>query len=182
MEFGVRLATRADSAAAVAVVKAVFDEFGFTWEAGGYHADLYDLGAGYLAIGNAFFVSEWEGRVVGTAALKLFPPVSGPSGSLTEVGGGLRIAGADCSLDRLYVHPSARRHGIGAALSVAVIEGARDRSRRLMEIWSDKRFADAHRLYGRLGAQTVGERILDDPDQSPEWGLSLELSRRPEEP
>jgi hypothetical protein len=45
-----------------------------------------------------------------------------------------------------------------------------------MEMWSDKRFEDAHRLYQKLGAEVVGERICHDPDQSPEWGLLLPVS------
>jgi hypothetical protein len=45
-----------------------------------------------------------------------------------------------------------------------------------LKIWSDKRFADAHRLYERHGARVVGERVHDDPDQSHEWGLVLDLT------
>jgi hypothetical protein len=44
-----------------------------------------------------------------------------------------------------------------------------------MELWSDKRFEDAHRLYQKLGARVVGERICHDPDQSPEWGLAIDF-------
>jgi hypothetical protein len=44
-----------------------------------------------------------------------------------------------------------------------------------MEIWSDKRFAEAHALYRSLGAKLVGERICHDPEQSPEWGFLLDL-------
>ena len=88
----------------------------------------------------------------------------------------LRLAQADCSLERLYVRPEHRRSGIGRALFQTAIEEARSKSASLMEIWSDKRFQDAHRLYDRMGAVTVGERICDDPDHSPEWGLILELA------
>jgi hypothetical protein len=44
-----------------------------------------------------------------------------------------------------------------------------------MELWSDKRFGPAHRLYGQFGAEVVGDRICDDPDKSPEWGLRIDL-------
>ena len=43
----VRRATAADSAAAAAVVRAVFAEHDFTWDAGGYHADLEDVEASF---------------------------------------------------------------------------------------------------------------------------------------
>jgi GNAT superfamily N-acetyltransferase len=176
MGFRVRPATGGDSAAVVEVVRAVYDEFGFTWEAEGYHADLYDLKSHYLSAGHAFFVSESdEGKVVGSAALKIFAPIAGGLGEPSELNGKRRIGGCDCSLDRLYVLPDMRRSGIGSALFEAVLEEARSRKRRAMEIWSDKRFVDAHRLYGRMGAKSITDRILDDPDQSPEWGLLLIL-------
>jgi hypothetical protein len=44
-----------------------------------------------------------------------------------------------------------------------------------MEIWSDKKLLDGHRLYEKVGAVLVGERLCHDPDQSPEWGLVLDL-------
>lgn len=143
-----RRAVAADSAAARAVVKAVFDEYGFTWEEHGYHADLQDVEASYAA----FFVVESDGRVVGTAGL-------------TEAG----------SLERLYVLPEARGSGAGSRLLGAVADEARRRGQTQLEIWSDKRFVDAHRLYERHGARVVGERVGDDPDASHEWGLLLEL-------
>ncbi|MGH3071562.1 MAG: GNAT family N-acetyltransferase [Gaiellaceae bacterium] len=146
----VRRARRADSRAAAAVVRAVYDEYGFTWDDAGYHADLRDVEAAYAA----FFVAELEGEIVGTAAL-------------SEQG----------SLERLYVLPAARGTGAGSALLAAVADEARRRGHRRLEIWSDKRFEGAHRLYQRHGARIVGERIHDDPDSSHEWGLVLELER-----
>jgi GNAT superfamily N-acetyltransferase len=144
----IRLALAADSAAAATVVRAVYDEYGFTWDEDGYHADLLDVEASYAA----FFVAERDGEIVGTAAL-------------TEHG----------SLERLYVLASARGDGTGSALLTAVTEEARRRGHRQLEIWSDKRFEDAHRLYRREGARVIGERVHDDPDSSHEWGLVLDL-------
>jgi putative acetyltransferase len=144
----VRPARTADSAAAAAVVRAVFDEYGFTWDEAGYHADLRDVEAAYAA----FFVAELGGRVVGTAGL-------------SEHG----------SLERLYVLPEARGAGVGAELLGVVVAEARRRGHARLEIWSDKRFEDAHRLYERAGARVVGERVHDDPDESHEWGLLLDL-------
>jgi putative acetyltransferase len=151
----VRRAVASDSPAAAAVVRAVYDEYGFTWDEEGYHADLRDVEASYAA----FFVAERDGRIVGTAGL---------------TGHG--------SLERLYVLPQARGSGAGAALFTAVAAEARRRRHSQLEIWSDKRFADAHRLYERLGARVVGERVHDDPDSSHEWGLVLDLTdTRPEQ-
>ena len=145
----VRRAVAGDSAAAAAVVRKVFDEYGFTWDEAGYHADLRDVEASYTA----FFVAEREGRIVGTAGLS---------------GRG--------SLERLYVLEEARGSGAGSALFAAVAAEARSRGHEQLEIWSDKRFTDAHRLYERQGARVVGERVHDDPDESHEWGLVLDLT------
>lgn len=149
----VRRAVAADSAAAAAVVRAVYAEYGFTWDEAGYHSDLRDVEAAYAA----FFVAEADGRIVGTAGL-------------TERG----------SLERLYVLADERGSGAGSALLAAVADEARRRGHDEIEIWSDKRFVDAHRLYERHGARVVAERVHDDPDESHEWGLLLDLTTRPE--
>lgn len=143
-----RRAVAEDSPAVAAVVRAVYDEFGFTWDEPGYHADLRDVEASYAA----FYVAEVDGRILGTAGLTGFG-----------------------SLERLYVLPEARGKGAGSALLRAVAEEARGRGHRRLDIWTDKRLDDAHRLYERFGAQRSRERLNDDPDKSAEWGYTLGL-------
>jgi len=177
LSFTIRPALQSDSPEVVRVIKAVYDEYGFTWDAEEYHADLYDLQGHYLDHGHPFFVAELEpGRLAGTAALDIFPTIEGAPSTLTDFNGRVRIAGTDCSMERLYVDPEVRRLGVGRALANQLVESARDKQRNLMEIWSDKRFDKAHALYGSMGAVQVGDRICHDPDQSPEWGLSLRIS------
>ena len=175
MPFRIRPADNRDCDGVVNVIRAVFDEYSFTWEEDGYHLDLYDLEAHYTAKGHTFFVAEDQDRVVGTIALERFPPIGGSPGELITLNGFIRIQGCDCSLERMYVHPDARRQGVGAELVREVVGTATAEERHAMELWSDKRFADAHRLYSRFGAKVVGERICHDPDQSPEWGLMIDL-------
>jgi len=151
----VRRAVAADSPAVAAVVRAVYDEFGFTWDEAGYHADLGDVEAFYAA----FYVAEMDSRIVGAAGL---------------TGHG--------SLERLYVLPEARGSGAGSALLTAVTDEARRQGHDRLEIWSDKRFTAAHRLYERHGARVCGERVHDDPDSSHEWGLLLDLLPRKDAP
>jgi putative acetyltransferase len=174
------MATSADSGAAAAVVEAVFREYGFTWDRDGYNADLYDLQGHYLGRGDPFWVAESmetepKGDIVATCGLALFPVLPGRLGELIQVDGETRIAAADCSLERLYVLPSIRRGGLGSALLEIALAHARGEGKRAMEIWSDKKLTLAHRLYERFGATRVGDRICDDPDESPEWGMVLEL-------
>jgi GNAT superfamily N-acetyltransferase len=163
----IREARDADSPEVVRVIKAVYDEYGFPWYPEGYHADLYALERSYAAEGNLFLVAEIDGRMVGTAALERF--------SRLPEGAPRRVAGADCSVERLYVHPEGRRQGVGSALMERIVAEARARGCGRMEIWTDKRFEDAHRLYGRLGAVAAGERLCDDPEESPEWGMAIDL-------
>lgn len=138
----IRPARSSDSAAAAAVVRAVYAEHGFTWDERGYHGDLGDVGSSYPA----FFVAESGDKIVGTAALS-----------------------STGSLERLYVLPSARGHGLGAELLRAVIIEARRLGHARLEIWTDKVLTDAHRLYERFGFFREGERVNDDPDTSAEW-------------
>jgi putative acetyltransferase len=171
----IRLARETDVDGIVETVQAVYDEYGFTWDPDEYHADLYDVAGHYFGRGHLFWVAILDGRVRGTVALELFDRLPSGEAGVVEHLGTIRVAGADCSLERLYVHPDARRCGLGAALTRQVVEAARERERSLMELWSDKRFEDAHRLYLRFGARIVGERVCDDPDESPEWGLALDV-------
>ncbi|MBV6456964.1 MAG: hypothetical protein HONBIEJF_00069 [Fimbriimonadaceae bacterium] len=175
MQFSIRPASQADSPGVVSVIQAVYEEYGFSWEAEGYNADLYDIEGHYLAKGHRFWVAEdSEGVVQGTTALKTFPTIPGGDGPQNHHGK-VRIAGADCSLERLYVHPAARRVGMGIALFELVVEAARSDGCSRMEIWSDKKLTKAHALYEKYGAVRVAERICDDPDESPEWGMRLDL-------
>lgn len=161
-----------DREGVVGAVKAVYDEYGFQWDPEGYHADLYDVPSHYEH--GAFLVAEVEGTIVGTAALHLFEALPNDAATIC-CDGMLRVGGADCSMERLYVRKEHRRKGIGRALCQACIQAAKQSSRRRMEIWSDKRFHEAHQLYRSLGAVLVGERICHDPEQSPEWGFALGL-------
>jgi putative acetyltransferase len=171
-----RPATAADSAAVAAVVEAVYAEYGFAWEPEGCQADLYDLGAHYLERGHLVWVVTGATGIEGVIGLKLFEPVPGPVGSAVELHGVVRLAGCDAALARLYVHPAARRRGTGTGLLRTALDAGRQRSRRAVEIWSDKRLEEAHRLYRRFGARPVADRLIFDPDPCEEWGLVVDLA------
>lgn len=162
-------------------VREVYEEYGFTWEEDGYHADLYQPDTSYPFPGGFWIALDREGDVCGCCALKVFSetvvgsPLAGEE-LLCVLNGKVRVLGADCELNRLYVRPHARKNGAGSSLTQAVIDAARLQGMSRMEIWSDKLFEDAHRLYVRFGACLVGQRVCDDPDESPEWGFVIDLS------
>ena len=177
MPFQIRPATNADVPGVVDVIHTVYDEYSFTWEPDGYHKDLYDIEGHYDGQDDRFYVAVIDGFIVGTVAIALFDLIAGDVGQIRQLDGFLRVQGCDCALERLYVHPKARRTGVGSGLLKHTFEIARAENRQAMELWSDKKFVDAHRLYGKLGAKVVGERLCHDPDQSPEWGLMIDLTR-----
>ncbi|MEQ1824148.1 MAG: GNAT family N-acetyltransferase [Fimbriimonadaceae bacterium] len=186
----IRPVSETDFRAVVDVVRSVFIEYGFGWEEGDYYADLYDPISHYPAPGG-FWVAVCDGTVVGTVGLEVFSPVPSLPPSLNGVAtmphvtgfpthatlfeGKMRVAGADCSLERLYLNKECRGRGVGHALFQTALEAARTQGCKRMEIWSDKLLVSAHALYGRSGATLVADRRCDDPDESPEWGLCLQL-------
>jgi len=170
----IRLATRADEPSIQHVIRTVYDEYGWPWYPGDYHKDLYDIQAAYFDHGGKFWVAEVDGKVVGTTALEVFDRFPGTEGQ-TIVDGTIRGAGCDCSVERLYLLAECRGTGIGSALWKQTIAGARELGRTRMEIWSDKRLVEAHGMYEKYGAVRIGDRLCHDPEQSPEWGMVLDL-------
>ena len=110
----------------------------------------------------------------GAATMK----ATGPSGAVVVGSAGLRPARkGTVALHALYVAQGARRRGLGAQLVGLVEAEARSRGAFRVELWSDTRFADAHRLYQRLGyVRTPGVRELHDASRSVEYQLVKHLS------
>lgn len=73
-------------------------------------------------------------------------------------------------LKRLYVSAGARGRGLGTRLCGIVEDEARRRGVRAIELWTDTRFKDAHRLYQRLGyVRQPKTRDLHDLSHSTEY-------------
>lgn len=73
-------------------------------------------------------------------------------------------------LHKLYVARRARRRGLGERLVRLVESEALQRGSQIVELWSDTRFDDAHRLYERLGYERVSDtRELHDLSNSVEY-------------
>ena len=135
------------------VVKAVFDEYGFPFDENGYDDDLLHPDAHYDGHTGWFAVAEdAAGRVIGTVGV-------------SDEGGGR------FELHRLYVLAEGRRAGAGSALVAWAVAMAEAHGGRLMELYSDIAFEDAHRLYRRHGFRNHRFRYAPDPWASREWGF-----------
>ncbi|HLG00791.1 MAG TPA: GNAT family N-acetyltransferase [Acidimicrobiia bacterium] len=98
-----------------------------------------------------WWVAVLGGRVLGSVAL-----------SPGEDGGVM--------LRKLYVDPTWRRRGLGTRLVEVVEAEASSRGANRIELWSDTRFEDAHRLYERLGYERQADtRELHDLSRTVEY-------------
>jgi len=98
----------------------------------------------YAGNGGRMWVAELGGAIVGSIALR-----PGPDDT--------------AELKSLYVGAAARRHGLGEVLNSLVEDEAVRRGLKQLELWTDTRFADAHRFYARLGyTRLPGSRELHD--------------------
>jgi putative acetyltransferase len=139
-----------------AVIKSVYDEYALTWDPDDYHRDLYSVQETYIDTGGFFSVLvASDEQVIGTVS------------ALDR--------GETAEIERLYLLNHHRGRGYGRLMTEHFLKWARSKGHGKAIAWSDKRFTDAHEMYKRLGFSVVGDRVLDDPDESPEWGFELSL-------
>lgn len=137
------------------LIDGVYAEYGCKLDAENEERHLLDPGAYFRAEGGEFWVVEDDGLIRATAAVELHTGAS--------------------ELKSLYVHSSLRKQGWGRKLTNLAIEHARRRGVPRMFLWSDTRFADAHRLYRSLGFRECGYRELNDSNNSKEYGFEMSL-------
>ncbi|MEU0672132.1 GNAT family N-acetyltransferase [Streptomyces sp. NPDC006172] len=108
----------------------------------------------------AAWAAEWDGRIVGHAALCL-----GRDGDpATALWQARRPGAATASVSRLFVSPEARGLGVGAALMDRAVEEAR--SRGLQPVLEVVAAHPAAAFYERLGWELLGEvQELWPPDR-----------------
>lgn len=153
------------------VVQDVYREYGWTWEAHGYHRDLYDIEGAYLKPGGMFWALMDCDRVVGCSGVTVHDrerPVHDPQGSAPiERNPTLKTA----ELHRLYLLKTARGHGWGQRLLEKTVTFARYAGCSRMIAWSDFVLKEAHGLYVRNGFVQENWRMCNDPDNSKEHGF-----------
>lgn len=94
---------------------------------------------------------------------------------------GWRPSGPDAvELKTLYVGAPWRRRGHALALVGLVERAARQQRARTVELWTDTRFHEAHRLYARLGySKTAETRDLHDRSNTTEFRFVKTLEPGP---
>jgi GNAT superfamily N-acetyltransferase len=158
---------QADAAELIRLVGAAFREHpGCVLDLEGLDADLRAPATSAAAAGARWWVVDGD-----------------RTGMAATVGAGAPSDGV-VELKRLYVAAAARRRGLGERLVRWVEEHAAGLGADRLELWSDTRFEDAHRLYERLGWTDTGRRRdLHDPSDTTERHfvrdvVPLEPSRR----
>jgi GNAT superfamily N-acetyltransferase len=142
-EYDIRRADRADVPAIVELIAS--DEIGALRDGG----DLTPYERAFSCIDAdpaqlLIVIEDARGAVVGTLQLTFIP--------------GLARRGAlRAQIEAVRVHDALRGGGLGRALLVWAIEEARRRDCALVQLTSDKRRAEAHRFYGRMGFAATHE-------------------------
>jgi O-acetylserine/cysteine efflux transporter len=149
----VRPAGRADAPGVVELIGRVYLEYGFVYVPEVEVPDLLRFEQHYAPPHGAFYVVREGGVVVGSVGVE-------------------RLHDGSAELHRLYLDARLRGRGTGRALVEAVLEWCRAEQIGRLILWSDTRFAQAHRLYERMGFRRTGERVLpDDLNQTREYGF-----------
>lgn len=159
-ELHLRPAAASDSPSIIALVDAVYREYGDTVCLDNADRDLLSPGEHYAQLGGEFVVLARGDDVVGIHAVV---PITEQPGV--------------CTFRRLYLDKSLRGSGAGEMLMRWAIEKAKELGFRRVEFWSDTRFARAHRFFERLGFIRDGRvRQMNDAwDPYEEYFFSRDL-------
>ncbi len=142
-----RRATNHDSPALIALIDAVYREYGEVMHTAGADSDLLEIEERYCGRQGDFVVLEdKQHHIVGCHATL---PIDPENGLLT--------------FRRLYLNKSLRGSGHGIRLMDWAVEWARDKGYRQVEFWSDTRFTTAHKFFEAYGFERTGDiRDMDD--------------------
>ncbi|HZR80748.1 MAG TPA: GNAT family N-acetyltransferase [Candidatus Binatia bacterium] len=163
-DVAIRAGRDADADALIALVGACWSEYpGCVLDVDGEVPELRAIASHFARREGRFWVAE-RGREV-VACVGCVPIVARADG------------GSALELLKLYVAKRARRSGLGTRLCELVAREARLRGAARIELWTDTRFADAHRLYQRLGYVRLQEtRELHDRSATVELHFEKRLA------
>ncbi|HSK38873.1 MAG TPA: GNAT family N-acetyltransferase [Arenibaculum sp.] len=155
----VRAAVDDDAGALIRIIEAAYAEYpGCMLDVDAEEPELRAIASAYAEAGGFFWVAERERGPVGMVGCRPLSP--SPSG--------------DWELCKLYVDRTARGEGIGSMLVNLVAETAERAGGIGVQLWTDTRFTNAHRLYERLGfVRQPGTRSLGDLSRSVEYRYAM---------
>lgn len=153
----IRPGADSDAAGLIALIGGCWAEYpGCVMDLDGEVPELRALATHYAAKGGALWVAERDGAIVGVVAVT-------PAGDAWEIG-------------RMYVVATERGTGLAHALLDRAEAHAASVGARRLVLWSDTRFARAHRFYeGRSYIRVGGLRALGDLSNSIEFGYAKPL-------
>lgn len=156
----IRPATDADGPAVARVIAACFAEYPGCFYAEAEFPELARPATAYASRGGRMWVAEAaDGTVVGSLAVF---PTRDP---------------ATFEIGKVYVARAARRGGVASRMLAQALDLARAAGARRVRLFTDTRFADAHRFYERHGFRRLpGVRHVADVSQSWEFAYDLALS------
>jgi putative acetyltransferase len=159
--FEIRHAADSDADGVIALYAACWGEHdGMVLDTVGEMAHLNHVASYYEQAGGAAWVAEREGDAPVAGSVAWRP-----------------IGDEHVELQMLYILPDARRQGLASYLVGMVERHVADQGIDVLELWSDIRFTDAHRLYRSLGWQQIDEtRFVDDLSNSTEFHFRKHLT------
>jgi putative acetyltransferase len=154
-----------DAEGLIALIGGCFDEYpGCVLDVDGEMPQLRAIATAFAEHGGRFWTAELDGAVVGCIGIAPAESSDAPSARGVE-------------LKHLYVAKRARRMGLGTSLVALVEAQAASQGARFVELWSDTRFLDAHRLYEKLGYErSRTTRELHDLSYSVEFHFRKTLA------
>ena len=152
-EPAIRPARDTDEDGLIALIGGCFAEYpGCVLDVDGEIPELRAIATYFAGRDGRFWVAEAGGSVAGCIGVA---PAPDPAGM---------------ELLKLYVDGSMRGRGLGGRLVGLVEEEAARRGAAFIELWTDTRFGNAHRLYERLGYERLPEtRDLHDLSDTTEY-------------
>ncbi|WP_131834020.1 GNAT family N-acetyltransferase [Ancylobacter aquaticus] len=139
----IRPATDADGDAIAALIAAAFSEYeGCVFDRAAEFPELDAIASHFSARGGTIWVAEADDSVIGSMALAPAKDEDAPAGGL--------------EIFKVYVAQAARRRGVARALFDTALDAARAAGAPEIRLWTDTRFADAHRFYERCGFTREG--------------------------
>jgi putative acetyltransferase len=159
MRFKIRDAKDEDAERLIGLIDSCYSEYdGCVLRVEDEAPELKHIASEHQEKGGRFWVAEQNGDLVGSAGL-----VPGDKPGVIE-------------MKKLYVAQNARKIGLAARLCSLVEVEAMSRGAEAIELWSDTRFKDAHRLYERRGyTRGPKTRELKDASKSVEYFYRKEL-------